>query len=204
MKHKKTLTVSLLVLSTAVFLLIAWYRLTTTSYDSFDIGSEGLICVKTQQIYQADDTETAPQYYAIADHERYKPCDPFEPDESTVYNVPLGCFCSYIDHEKNKVLNRLDHVAITDEHGNPLKPSQVINDIFKQVAALEHDLLKVRIIDISGEYFVYVELNVNLWTPCSLYYYNQENHELIRLYEFSDRETLELYIVSVDRLHNLH
>ena len=64
-----------------------------------------------------------------------------------------------------------------------------MDDIFKKIALLEHDLLTVRIFDISGEYFVYVELNVNLWTPCSLYYYNQDSRELIQLFEFSNKET---------------
>ena len=62
---------------------------------------------------------------------------------------------------------------------------------------------KRRILDVSSEYFVFLKLNVNLHTPCDLYYYNQQIGKLIELYSFNDRELLGLHVMSVERLKGL-
>ena len=56
---------------------------------------------------------------------------------------------------------------------------------------------------VSSEYFVFLKLNVNLHTPCELYYYNQQIGKLIELYSFNDRELLGLHVMSVERLKGL-
>lgn len=56
----------------------------------------------------------------------------------------------------------------------------------------------MKIFKLDDEYFVYAELNVNLWYPCTLYYYNQEISELIELYKFDDEEITGIKIHSLD------
>ena len=83
-------------------------------------------------------------------------------------------------------------------------PSECFDaDIFAQIATLEHTLFDIRILDVSSEYFVFLKLNVNLHTPCELYYYNQQIGKLIELYSFNDRELLGLHVMSVERLKGL-
>lgn len=120
-----------------------------------------------------------------------------------LYYVPSECFDAYIDRAQNKVLNRLVSVAVTDGNGTPLEAPAVLPDIFAQIATLEHTLFDIRILDVSSEYFVFLKLNVNLHTPCELYYYNQQIGKLIELYSFNDRELLGLHVMSVERLKGL-
>ena len=72
-----------------------------------------MIQVCTQPAYGHDDKTADAENYAIADQQRFMPCDSFAADEATVYQVPNDCFESYID---GKVLNRLVRVKIKDEH----------------------------------------------------------------------------------------
>ena len=141
--------------------------------------------------------------YLLASKRRIHSCDPFTADEATVYYVPSECFDAYIDRAQNKVLNRLVSVTVTDESGNPCEAPAVLPDIFAQIATLEHTLFDIRILDVSGEYFVFLKLNVNLHTPCELYYYNQQLGKLIELYSFNDRELLGLHLMSVEGLKGL-
>jgi hypothetical protein len=46
----------------------------------------------------------------------------------------------------------------------------------------------------GSEYFVYIELNVNWWSPCTLYYYNQDTSKLVELYTFDDEQVTALKI----------
>lgn len=201
MKRKIWLTACGVIFSILLILLFLGKQDSKQLYDQFDMDSDGLIQVCTQPAHRNDDKTAKTAYYAIADRKRFMPCDSFAADDAAVYQVPNDCFEAYID---GKVLNRLVRVEIQDEHYRPCDQLPIMDDIFKQIALLEHELLTVRIFDISGEYFVYVELNVNLWTPCSLYYYHQERRELIQLYKFADQETKGIHILSADRLHGLN
>ena len=202
MKHRKLrlAIIILFVIGLVMLLLWDWYK-GQSQYAQFDLASEGLIQASVTK--EEPDKTTDLQYLAVADGSRLMPCDPFEADAMTVYDIPMGCFESYIDSEANKVLNRLVYIEIQDEEGNRCNSSPVIDDIFHQIALLEHDLFTLKIYDVSGEYFVYVELNVNWWLPCSLYYYNQIRGELIPLYTLSDQETTGVHVLSTDRLHDL-
>ena len=52
-------------------------------------------------------------------------------------------------------------------------------------------------------YFVYVEKNVNLWSPCALYYYDREAKRLTELYTWDDEKVVGIRMISADRLHAL-
>ena len=170
-------------------------------WDAFDAATEGILQVRT--CYPGPDESQVVEYFAIADGERLKPCDPFVADDMTIYYVPHQCFESYIDRDKNMVLNRLNYVAVTDEEGTRLETPPIAQDIFEQVAHLEHDLFGIKLFALEDEWFVYVELNVNWWLPCDLYYYNATEKKLVELVEFNNKEVQGLHILSRDRLHGL-
>lgn len=170
--------------------------------DTFDTEAEGLVQVQTVSIY-AEDGDPASLDLVIADGKRVKTCAPFTADASTVYLVPQGCFEAYIDRDSNRVLNRLVRVAVTDENGVEAEPPEIMDAVFCAIARLEHDLMTVKIFDVDGEIFVYAEKNVNLWIPCSLYYFDRTDRRLVELYTFDGREVRSLHVLSADRLHSL-
>ena len=187
MSNPHRISIFLILLLFLGLIFVAVSDLLSFHEDDFDL-SEALVQVQVQ----------TPRHYDSSDVE-----DPFTADEATVYYVPSECFDAYIDRAQNKVLNRLVSVAVTDGNGTPLEAPAVLPDIFAQIATLEHTLFDIRILDVSSEYFVFLKLNVNLHTPCELYYYNQQIGKLIELYSFNDRELLGLHVMSVERLKGL-
>ena len=200
MSNPHRISIFLILLLFLGLIFVAVSDLLSFHEDDFDL-SEALVQVQVQtpRHYDSSDVEE-PVNYLLASKRRIHSCDPFTADEATVYYVPSECFDAYIDRAQNKVLNRLVSVAVTDGNGTPLEAPAVLPDIFAQIATLEHTLFDIRILDVSSEYFVFLKLNVNLHTPCELYYYNQQIGKLIELYSFNDRELLGLHVMSVERL----
>ena len=172
--------------------------------DQFDASQEGIVEIETRTAYPVDEESVKLKSYVIADQKRIMPVETVTKDEMAVFFVPYNCFASYIDRSQNKVLNSLKHIALTDAAGNKMDVPPVIAEMFPEIAKLEHDLCTVQIFQIENEYFVYVELNVNLWDPCSLYYYNQEKKLLIQLCTFNNEYVQGIHILSLERLHPLH
>ena len=199
MSNPHRISIFLILLLFLGLIFVAVSDLLSFHEDDFDL-SEALVQVQVQtpRHYGSSDVEE-PVNYLLASKRRIHSCDPFTADEATVYYVPSECFDAYIDRAQNKVLNRLVSVAVTDESGNPCEAPAVLSDIFAQIATL----FDIRILDVSGEYFVFLKLNVNLHTPCELYYYNQQIGKLIELYSFNDRELLGLHVMSVEGLKGL-
>ena len=178
------------------------FRRSKPSLRAFDAAAEGLLEVRTE-IVDRDRHIGEQRSYILADGFRIMAGTDLEPDPATVYLVPYGCFESYIDHRQNKVLNRLIRVAVTDEKEVPCPAPDIMQDIFPAISELEHDLFTVQIFEDAGEYFVYVEKNVNLWSPCALYYYDREAKRLTELYTWDDEKVVGIRMISADRLHAL-
>lgn len=134
----------------------------------------------------------------LASGGRIKPIEPFTPDEAIFYDVPYGCFASDLDG--HRVCNRLVKMELLDENAQRVEIPEEIEGIFPCVEQLEHDLMRVRILESGGLYFVYVELNVNLWSPCTLYFYNSAQQRLVKLYEWNAQEVIALRILSAQGL----
>ena len=118
-------------------------------------------------------------------------------DPATFYTIPNGCFKSYIDRDRNKVLNRLDHMALKDEAGNQVPVSETHARIFQHIAELEHDMFHIRLIETGNQTFVYLELNVNLWTPCCLYWYDRDADAMVLLHEWDEEEVIGLRLRNI-------
>lgn len=72
--------------------------------------------------------------------------------------------------------------------------------ILRRVAELEHDLILVEILDTGSDAFVHVGLNVNLWSPYKLYYYNEEADELVELHTWDGERVTGLRVRNPDLL----
>jgi hypothetical protein len=69
--------------------------------------------------------------------------------------------------------------------------------IFHRIAELEHDLFGIRFIETGGQIFVFLKLNVNLWTPCCLYWYDCEADALVLLHEWDAEEVVGLRLRNI-------
>lgn len=161
---------------------------------------EAVIEIQTQDYDLVYDDENSYNtcYYSLYSNKKLKETEPFVADKTEVFTASTDCFSSYIDKRKNKVLNHLIHTELTDEDGNKVKITPIISSIFEETAKLEHDIMLMEIIKDNEEYFVFVSLDVSFWTPCTLYYYNQNSSKLIELCTF-DHE-----IVTGIKINNLN
>lgn len=169
---------------------------------SIHILQDGVIQVNTNRPYSVHDNEPDEMSFTIAMGKRIIETNPVSPDSWKVYRVPDDCFDSYISHDNGKVLNRLVYMALLDENNDPCEITETACEIFDKIALLEHDLMTIKIYDVGGEIFVYIELNVNLITPCYLYYFNQSAHQMIEMASFNNRAVQGIHIISADRLHS--
>ena len=168
-------------------------------YDDFDPEKEGIVdvIVIAHTSIMSNRKESETRYYSLASGGRIRLSEAFEPDTVTIYTVPPRCFESYIDRDRNKVLNRLDHIALLDTDGNQISVSETQAKVFYKIAELEHDLMDIRFIEADGQIFVYLELNVNLWTPCCLYWYDRDADMLILLHKWDAEEVVGLRLRNV-------
>lgn len=137
-------------------------------------------------------------YYSLTTDGKANETEPFTPDEMEIFSVPVyQCFEWYSIEFENKNYTYISEMILKDEDGNDVEITPIISDIFKETLAIDHDIFAMKIFKVDDEYFMYAELNVNLWYPCTLYYYNQEMSRLVELYNFDDEEIIGI------KIHNL-
>lgn len=138
--------------------------------------------------------------YTIASRNRIQASDPFEPDKMDVYNAS-SCLISSV--ENGKVVNHINTVRILDENRQEVEVTQELDDIVHLAAQINHDVMVLKILKTEAHTFVYTELNVNLWTPCTLYYYNPETRSLAQLHEWDDEKVTLIKAVNPELLKDL-
>lgn len=193
---------AVLLLSLALLVLLLMGCSTELRYDDYDIATEGIIdvIVISHSSIMSGREETETRYYSLATRQRISLTEEFESDEMTIFMVPCGCFECYTDRPAigpRKVLNRLVHISLEDEEGNPVEVSAEQSKIFQRIATLEHHLINIRFIETGGETFVYLELDVNLWLPCRLYWYDRETDTLMLLHEWDAEEVVGLHLRNI-------
>ena len=129
-------------------------------------------------------------YYEINDYEDKRTVDKFEysNNELLYFN---NCFESYIDRERNKVLNkRTNRCEILDDNKDNIIIDEKYDDIINKVSDLEHDIMESKMIKINDNIYVVVALNVNMWSPYKLYKY--DNNKLNHLYTFDGEDVIAI------------
>lgn len=154
-----------------------------------------------------DDNNVDICYYSLTTDGKVTEAEPFTPDEMEIFTVPVNrCFNEYTiefgnSNHTHRNYTYISDMILEDEDGKNVEITPIISDIFKEALAIGHDMFEMKIFKLDDEYFVYAELNVNLWYPCTLYYYNQEISELIELYKFDDEEITGIKIHSLDSVN---
>ena len=164
----------------------------------FDVQTQGVVEVIVQDHHDDDDTLW---YYSISAHGQAQKTEPFEPEEMVVHRICPDSLESYVDREKNKVLNRLQEVCVYDAKGQRVENEDpLIDRVMQQAAKLEHDIMELCIMEAGGHVFLHTELNVNLWCPYELYYYDPVKDRLIELYTFDGLEVIGLRVRNMELL----
>ncbi|MBR3003001.1 MAG: hypothetical protein IKF38_05550 [Clostridia bacterium] len=107
-----------------------------------------------------------------------------------IYSI-TNCFESYIDRDKNEVLNIINqencNIFLEDN-----KDSELLN-IINEIANLKHDLFDVKIIHTEKDnYYVSVYLNTNWICPSDLYIYDKNEKKLKLIFETCNETILDV------------
>lgn len=126
-------------------------------------------------------------YYEVNDRRNTRKVDKFECNNEIIYLK--GCFNSYLDHKKNKVLNKYNKMCqVVDSNYNHIKNNKDVDSIIKLMAKLEHGMIEPKIIKTKNNYYVVVPLDVNWQSPYDLYKY--ENNKLKFIYTFESEDII--------------
>ncbi len=174
------------------------------AYIDFDPEAEGIVDVETEIHFPTIPEGVQPPseagWYTLASSQRIRPAEPFETDETNIWRVPPECFECYIDQNQNKILNRLVDIRLLDRQDAPVDPNKAVERLLHCLAQLEHDMMSIEILETGGEYFAYVELNVNWWSPCRLFYYDRNQDRLVELYTWNDERVVGLRLRNLDNI----
>lgn len=107
-----------------------------------------------------------------------------------IYSI-TNCFESYIDRDKNKVLNKINQEncnMFLESHQDSELPN-----IINEIANLEHDLFNVKIIHTEkNNYYVSIYLNTNWICPSDLYIYDKNEKKLKLIFETCNETILDI------------
>lgn len=179
-----------------LFLCLVLCGCQSVDYCVFDVEKEGIVDVA---IWEAYGEEKQLAFYTLASGKRICPTEAFETESMTVYEVPIGCFSNNLSKTgKQWEVERAAFYQHLSELGQGNQQLSDIQQIMNEIEMIDHALLWVRIMEVEKEYFVNVALNVNLWTPCTLYYFRRDMGEMIELYQWDDRRVEGIRIRSLD------
>ena len=201
-KCRGCLTLMAFFLSLPVLLYLVLYLCNDTSnfdQDSFDPETSGIVKVMTVSdggMWH----EPGTFFYTLADHKRIQSSDAFEPNKMSVYDASSSTR-SYI--ENGKVANRVSRIRVLDENNKKVPVTQEFGDIVHLASQINHDIMVLKILKTEAHTFVYTELNVNLWTPCTLYSYNPETRSLAEIYEWDDQKVTAIKVLNPELLSKL-
>ena len=148
---------------------------------NFDVDTQAVVDVITK-----DYSDGKIEYDAIGTGKRKMDIHPFESD-------PLQTCCADLD-DHFSAYGTVQSAHLYDESGKLVDNTEPIERILEHVADIEHLIIRMKILRQRDLYFVVVELNVNWWSPCILYYYDAKNDQLVELYTYDDKEIVGIKV----------
>jgi len=142
---------------------------------------------KSTFVITQNTTTNEMNYYEINNWKYKRSINEFKSEELEIFKVDNNCYNNRADIEKNIALNQLmiENCTIKDNLENNIEIKGYLEKIIKLVSKKEkHDIIGNTILKVNDEYYVVVELNVNLWTPYKLYKYSKEKNKLKLIYTF--------------------
>ena len=155
-------------------------------YKKYEKLDKNHLYVVTKSEYNGDIS-----YYKVDKKLRLSEANKFDYEPLNALELS-GCFNSYTDREENEELNKLDkkNCKIIDSENNKVSSNKDIDNIIKLVSKTPHVIVFTKIIPINGDYYVVTLLNVNYWSPYTLYKY--EDNTLKRIYRFDGENVIAL------------
>ena len=131
-------------------------------------------------------------YQCVLDDGNTKKIDKFTADQFNKYIVDTLSSAEVIDGVLHK---SIENAVIYDDEDNVVEDTK-LDEILKIAAKLiDHDIYLFEIFELNGEYYAFIELNVNWQDPCYLYHYDFATKELNELHVWQDVDLIGLQIV---------
>lgn len=184
------------------FAILLFFALTLTGCTStepeilFDEASEGIVSVILK-----DTNDGTIHYDCIGPDGQRQPTQPFESDPLEILTACHDCFETYHNDEKRTFSSKLVRTAVYDENDRPAKVTEPVRRIFELVELqVDHDILELRILRQGEHYFVTTMLNVNLWAPHEVYYFDPDADRLTELYTYDATRVVGLKILNLQNI----
>ncbi len=177
----------------AVLSAIIVLAMSGCSISSVDTSNASPVANVIVREYDYDNEENSNEleYYVVYSNGGIEETDEFTAETANIYTADYNCFSSEI--VDNSIKNTLETVALTDENGEPVNADKNIITMMKLLAEeIDHDIFACKIIEDNGQYFAFVELNVNWWDPCELYQFDASAKEIKMLYQWNNYELIGL------------
>lgn len=159
----------------------------------FDEASQGLVSVILR-----DYNDGTIHYDTVGPDGLRQPTQPFESDPLEILTAADGCFETFRNENTGNFCNALIRVSVLDENGQPAEVTESIRRIFELAAQNEqHEILKLRVLHQGELCFATVELNVNIWLPHKLYYYDPVSDALTELYTYDATQVIGLKVLNL-------
>ena len=146
--------------------------------------------------------ETA--YYGIAADRDYGAIVPFDPADMAVYQTAPGSVTAPLEPADTAVSlaapggrregNQLAGFRMVDGSGAPVEATPEMRRILDLGGENEHSILRAWLMRVDDLWFLQVMLNVNLWTPYELYWYNPAADSLVEMTTFDGKEVVGLEV----------
>lgn len=151
-------------------------------YDELQVNGHALDMIVLKQ----HDEQAQPEYYTVCEAGKVQKTEPFESDPVQIYETDIGCFQGNDGENRQEQANVCAYMALKDENGEAVEVTPVFERIFRKAAENKHWIFTMNILQMENEIYVSVELNVNLWVPCVLSYYDEEKNELVEIMTLDD------------------
>lgn len=156
----------------------------------FDEATEGVVSVILK-----DTNDGTIHYDTIASDGRRQPAQPFESEPIEILTAADDCFeCSA---DNGQLTNRLLRTELLDVDGQPVEIKEVESRIFELAAEQQHVIMEMRILRAGELRFVTLDLNVNLWLPHMVLYYDPIADQLAELYTYDATRVVGLKILNL-------
>ena len=120
-------------------------------------------------------------------------CEAFTPDTCVFYTADYADFDT--SALRSRRVNTLVATTLYDSVGNTITPNETMIAMMRAAAEqIHHAIFDFQIIVVNGQrYFAFVKLNVNWWTPCTLYEY--DNGQLRELCQWDNMRLLSIGLI---------
>ena len=185
MERKTKIVICFLVLILVFLLIVLWIK--NKELEIYKNNLKELQSNYTNSIYVVlEDQKTKKKYYnEINDRKGRRKVNKFTPDKSEIiYAKECQEFYPFIKY----------NCHVTNDNDEEVEMTDTIKKIINQASKIEHDIIMNKIIKIDNQYFVVIELNVNLWTPYEFYYYNNKKDKLVEIATFDNYDVVGIKI----------